>query len=60
MYAVDDMTIFARVVERASHAPAPPHRMRRPKSRAFINFIAERLSKLPPAGIARAFEAESG
>ncbi len=100
MYAVDDMTIFVRVVERASlsaagrelrlspavvssritklearlgvrqlaHSPrdlaihvlAPPHRMRPPKSRAFINFIAERLSKLPPARMAKAFEAETG
>ena len=58
MYAVDDMTIFVRVVERASHAPAPPHQMRPPKSRAFIDFTAERLSKLPPARMTRAFEAQ--
>ncbi len=60
MYAFDDMTIFARVVERASHAPAAPHRMRPPKSRAFINFITERLPKLPPARMAKAFETETG
>jgi DNA-binding transcriptional LysR family regulator len=44
----------------AIHALAPPHRMQPPKSRAFINFIAERLSKLPPAKMAKAFEAETG
>jgi DNA-binding transcriptional LysR family regulator len=41
------------------HALAPPHRMQPPKSRAFINFIAERLSKLPPAKMAKAFETET-
>ena len=56
MYAVDDMTIFARVVERAGHAPTPPHRMRPPKSRAVINFTAERLPKLPPARMTTARE----
>ncbi len=59
MFAVDDMTIFVRVVERASLS-VPSHRMRPPKSRAFIDFIAERLSKLPPARMARAFEAQGG
>jgi DNA-binding transcriptional LysR family regulator len=44
----------------AINALAPPHRMQPPKSRAFINFIAERLSKLPPAKMAKAFEAETG
>lgn len=44
----------------AIHALAPPHRMQPPKSRAFINFIAERLSKLPPARMAKAFEAKTG
>ena len=44
----------------AINALAPPHRMRPPKSRAFINFIAERLSKMPPAKMAKAFEAEVG
>jgi hypothetical protein len=34
--------------------------MQPPKSRAFINFIAERLPKMPPARTARAFEAEAG
>ena len=42
------------------NALAPPHRMRPPKSRAFINFIAERLPKLPPAKMAKGFEAETG
>ncbi len=116
MYAIDDMTIFVRVVERASlsatgpidskntpalidwalggagivmksvwdladeieagrlvpillahrlrdlaiHVLVPPHWMHPPKSRAFINFIVERLSKLPSAGMAKAFEAETG
>jgi len=40
----------------AIHAIAPPHRMQPPKSRAFINFIAERLGKLPPAAMARDFQ----
>lgn len=44
----------------AIHALAPPHRMQPPKSRAFINFMAERLPKLPPAAMVRAFEAETG
>ena len=44
----------------AIHALAPPHRMQPPKSRAFINFIAERLSKLPPARMVKAFEAGTG
>jgi DNA-binding transcriptional LysR family regulator len=44
----------------AIHALAPPHRMQPPKSRAFINFIAERLPKLPPARMAKAFEAKAG
>jgi len=41
----------------AIHALAPPHRMQPPKSRAFINFVAERLGKLPPAQLAREMEA---
>ncbi len=40
----------------AIHALAPPHRTQPPKSRAFINFLAERLPKLPPARLARDFE----
>jgi DNA-binding transcriptional LysR family regulator len=44
----------------AIHALAPPHRMQPPKSRAFINFVAERLPKMPPARMAKAFEAEAG
>jgi DNA-binding transcriptional LysR family regulator len=44
----------------AIHAIAPPHRMQPPKARAFINFIAERLGKLPPARLARQFAAENG
>jgi len=44
----------------AIHALAPPHRMQPPKSRAFINFMAERLPKLPPAKLAREFEAGRG
>jgi DNA-binding transcriptional LysR family regulator len=43
----------------AIHALAPPHRMQPPKSRAFINFIAQRLSKLPPAKMAKRFDAET-
>ena len=41
----------------AINALAPPHRMQPPKSRGFINFIAERLPKLPPAKLAKLFEA---
>jgi DNA-binding transcriptional LysR family regulator len=44
----------------AINALTPPHRMQPPKSRAFINFVAERLSKLPPARMAKRFEAEAG
>jgi DNA-binding transcriptional LysR family regulator len=44
----------------AIHALAPPHRMQPPKSRAFINFIAARLPKLPPAKMARDLEVETG
>ena len=36
----------------AIHALTPPHRMQPPKSRAFVNFLAERLGKLPPAKLA--------
>ena len=44
----------------AIHAIAPPHRMQPPKSRAFINFVAERLPKLLPATLARDLEAKRG
>jgi DNA-binding transcriptional LysR family regulator len=44
----------------AINALAPPHRMQPPKSRAFINFVAGQLSKMPPAKMAMAFEAEVG
>lgn len=44
----------------AIHAIAPPHRMQPPKSRAFINFVAERLGKLAPAKLAKRLEAEAG
>jgi DNA-binding transcriptional LysR family regulator len=44
----------------AIHAIAPPHRMQPPKSRAFINFLAERLGKMPPAALAKAFETRAG
>jgi DNA-binding transcriptional LysR family regulator len=43
----------------AIHALAPPHRMQPPKSRAFINFVAERLPKLPPAKLAKSIESET-
>jgi hypothetical protein len=33
--------------------------MQPPKSRAFINFIAQRLSKMPPAMMAKRFDAET-
>jgi DNA-binding transcriptional LysR family regulator len=44
----------------AINVVTPPHRMQPPKSRAFISFVAERLSKMPPARMAKAFEAEAG
>jgi hypothetical protein len=34
--------------------------MQPPKSRAFINYVAERLPKLPPAKLARELEAGRG
>jgi len=44
----------------AIHAIAPPHRMQPPKSRAFINFLAERLGKMAPAKLARQMAGEAG
>jgi DNA-binding transcriptional LysR family regulator len=44
----------------AIHAIAPPHRMQPPKSRALINFLPERLGKMPPAALAKAFETRAG
>ena len=42
----------------AINALTPPHRMQPPKSRAFVEFLAKRLGKLPPAGLAKRLEKE--
>lgn len=44
----------------AIHALTPPHRMQPPKSRAFVNFLAERLGKLPPAKLAGEMDRKVG